>query len=121
MDSSSHPQPSKPASTTVPIRLNKSTARTLKSIANKLNRKSHGRKVKVDQIVAKAITLLEVEHLEQIKEETYSSGDRIEMEFRQYCKRHGSISKEEFLAKVLAAALPRIQEGQNSFQQQEGI
>lgn len=116
----STPQPSvKSASSTIPIRVHKSTARSLKTIANKLNRKAHGRKVKVDQIVAKAISLLQSEHLEQIKQETYTSGDRIEIEFKQYCKRHGPISKEEFLSRVLAAALPQIKENQPSQESQE--
>ena len=105
MDPTDHhqnPTPIKsPPSNTVPIRLHKSTARQLRSIVTKCNRKSHGRKVKADDVIQKALLLLQDSHLEEIKSSTYSSQDQLEIEFKKYCQQRGSISKDEFLKLLL--------------------
>lgn len=97
-----------PSSNTVPIRLHKSTARLLRTLVTKCNRKSHGRKVKADDVIQKSLTLLQDSHLEEIKSSTYSSQDRLEIEFKKYCKEHGNISKDEFLKILLSKALPQV-------------
>ena len=93
-----------PPSNTVPIRIYKSTARLLRSIVTKCNRKSLGRKVKVDDVIQKALTLLQDSHLDEIKSSTYSSQDQLEIEFKSYCKVHGAISRDEFLRILLENA-----------------
>ena len=47
-------------------------------------------------------------HLEEIKEATYDSKDRLEIEYRKFCKQHGSISNDEFLTRLLTAAIPHV-------------
>ncbi len=96
-------------SNTVPIRIHKSTARTLRSIVTKLNRKAHGKKVRPDQVISKALSLLTEVHLAEIEKASYDSKDQFEIEFKKYCQKNGSISKDDFLKKVLLAALPQIQ------------
>ena len=109
MDSSSNTkQPSKSSSpNSVPIRVSRSTARHLRSILTKCNRKSHGRKVKTDDVIRRALDELRDDHLEEIREMTYSSQDRLEIEFKKYCQQHGSISKDKFLSLLLSNGLPR--------------
>ena len=107
MDNDQVPQPlpspsPSPSSHTIPIRIHKATARTLKSLVTKTNKKSLGKRIKADQIIAKALTLLTDIHLEEIKEASYEGKDHFEIKFRKYCERHGSISKDEFLKKLLA-------------------
>ena len=97
-----------PSSNTIPIRINKHTARLLRSIVAKLNRKALGKKAKADQVISKALSLLTEEHFEEIKESTYDSKDRLEIEYRKFCKQNGSISKDDFLKKILSAALPQV-------------
>jgi hypothetical protein len=98
-----------PASTpnTTPIRIHKQTAKELRSIITKCNRKAHGRTVKADDIIAAAIELLTDEHLEKIKRSTYSSSDQLEIEFKSFCKTNGPLSKDEFLKLILSRALPQ--------------
>ena len=69
MDSPSNTrQPSKlPPPNSVPIRVSRSTARYLRSILTKCNRKSHGRKVKADDIIKCALEQLQEIHFEEIK------------------------------------------------------
>ncbi len=97
-----------PTSQTVPIRIHKTTARMLKSILSKVNKKPLGKKVRADQVITKALSLLSDLHLDEIKESTYDSKDRLEIEHRKFCQQHGSISKDEFLKRVLSAAIPVV-------------
>ncbi len=97
------------SSNTVPIRIHKSTARILRSIVTKLNRKAHGKKVRPDQVISKALTLLTEVHLAEIEKASYDSKDQFEIEFKKYCQKNGNISKDEFLKRLMAAALPQIE------------
>lgn len=97
-----------PNPNSVPIRVSKSTARMLKSIVAKCNRKSHGRKVKNDDVIEKSLKLLSELEIEQIKESTFSSQDKLEIEFKKYCKKNGSISKDKFLQIILNRAIPEV-------------
>jgi len=98
----------KPTSNTIPIRIKKATARTLKSIINKLNKKQFGRKVIADDVIDKALSTLNGEDLEEIKISTYSSADQLELQYRNYCRKNGYIDKEEFIKLLLKAGLPAI-------------
>lgn len=105
----SPPSPIPPSvSNTIPIRIHKSTARLLKSIVTKLNRKPIGRKVRAEQVITKALGLLTEADFEEIKESTYDSKDRLEIEYRKFCQKNGSISKDDFLKKILIAAIPQV-------------
>lgn len=86
---------------TTPIRVHKTTAKALKSILTKLNRKPHGRRVKHDDVIQKSLTLLNDEHLEEIKQSTLSNSDRLEMAYQEYCKQNGQVSKDEYFGLLL--------------------
>lgn len=104
----SKPAKSSPVSNSVPIRINKTTARLLKSIVTKCNKKSHGKKVRVDDVIQKALSLLQEGHIEELRIATYTSQDQLEIEFKKFCQTNGNISKDEFLKKLLSAALPQV-------------
>ena len=74
-------QPSN-ASTT-PIRVLKSTAKRLRTLITKLNRKSYGKKIKVDDIIIKSLFLLEEKHLQEIKAASLSNFDRINIAYKK--------------------------------------
>ena len=93
-------------SNTAPVRVAKATFRKIKKIVAKCNRKQHGRKVKADDIIAKAISLLDDSHLEEIKALTFSSQDQIEIQFKKHCQTHGNISKDQFLKILIDKAFP---------------
>lgn len=109
MDPTDDLLPTKPSSSnTVPIRVHKSTARLLRSIVNKCNRKSMGRRVKVDDVLTKSLSILGSSHIEEIKESTYSSQDHLEIEFKKHRQQHGSVSKDEFIKMLLSRAIPEV-------------
>ena len=86
---------------TIPIRVGKNTAKTIKALLQKLNKKSYGKKVKPDDLIQKSISLLSDEHLEEIKQATMSNSDRLELAYQEYCKNHGQISKDEYFGLLL--------------------
>ena len=97
-------------SNTIPIRIAKSTARTLKSLINTCNRKSYGRRVKSDDVLTKALSLITEAHVDEIQRATYTSQDQLEIEFKKYCSTNGTVSKDEFLKIILSRALSQNQE-----------
>ncbi|MFK7824170.1 MAG: hypothetical protein AB8G05_08435 [Oligoflexales bacterium] len=110
MDSNSTEKmsPKTTTSNTIPIRVSKTTARLLKSIVSKCNRKSHGRRVKQDNVILKALQLICEPQIKEIKEATFSSQDHLEIQFKKYCQQSGTISKDEFLKMLLAKGLPQV-------------
>lgn len=92
------------------VRISKKTAKSIQSLLKIINQKRAGRAAKSDDVIQKALTLLKESHLEEIKELTYSSKDKLEIQHRKYCETHGNISKDEFLQLLLSKALPEINE-----------
>ena len=98
----------KPTYSTTPIRVRKATSRGIRMLLNKLNRKSLGRKVTADDLISKALDLLTEGHLEAIQKATYSSKDHLELQYQEYCKVNGHITKDKFLERLLSAGLPAL-------------
>ncbi len=86
---------------TTPIRVAKATAKTIKTLLQKVNKKPYGKKVKPDDLIQKSISLLSDDHLEEIKQSTMSNSDRLELAYQEYCKTHGQISKDEYFGLLL--------------------
>ena len=99
----------KPIYSTTPVRVRKATSRGIRTLLNKLNRKPLGRKVTADDLISTALNLLTDGHLEEIKQATYSSKDHLELQYQEYCKVNGQITKEKFLEMLLSAGLPVLQ------------
>ncbi|MBT4761944.1 MAG: hypothetical protein HOO06_09630 [Bdellovibrionaceae bacterium] len=99
---------------TTPIRVRKATSRTIRTVLNKLNRKQLGRRVTVDDVVAKALTMLTDESLEEVKQSTFSSKDHLELQYQEYCQKNGQVTKEKFLDMLLKAGLPTLKKSPES-------
>ncbi len=95
---------SKPISTTS-IRVKKETRKKVLYELAKANRKDFGRKLRTDDLIALAMTLLQPEHIVQLQEGTLSNADRLEKKFKEHVAKHGSMSKDAFIGKLLKADL----------------
>ena len=91
---------------TTTIRITRSTERSLRTIIRQLNKKKIGRKVVIDDVISKALTLIQKEHLEEIKRSTHSAEDLLNLKHQQHCEQHGYISKKRFLEILFEAELP---------------
>ena len=87
---------------TLPVRVLRPTAKSLKGILLKLNKKSYGRKVRPDDVIAKSLSLLNDSHLQEIQEATMTNMDKIDMAYHNYCKNKGQISKDAYLGRLLS-------------------
>ena len=87
------------------IRVLKSTAKSIEKKVKELNKKPLGRNVQNDDLILKSLSLLEDKDFEEIKETTLSNTDRLEIRFREFCKNHGPITKDEFIGKLIAGEL----------------
>ncbi|MGE3680974.1 MAG: hypothetical protein AB7G93_04550 [Bdellovibrionales bacterium] len=83
------------------IRIDMSTQKLVSSLLAKANRKSHGRKVKASQLVQLALSKLDDADIRQLQERSLSNADRMEMKFREYCKRNSGATRDEFLGQLL--------------------
>ena len=91
--------------TTAPVRVKRETRKKVLQELAKANKKDFGRNLRAEDLIAFAITLVQPEHIKQLQESTLSNGDRLEQKFKDYVARYGSLSKDEFLGKLLAGEM----------------
>jgi repressor of nif and glnA expression len=98
------PQPTKNSQTnTVPIRVHKDIARAIRRDLAKLNKKEFGRRIRVDDYVAKAISKLTEDDKRELQQASLSNADRLELMYREHAKGNPSqFSKEQFLGRLIA-------------------
>lgn len=93
---------------TVGLRVKRETKKKALSDLAKINKKDFGRNIRVDELIALALSLVEPKHVRELQERSLSNADRLERQFQDYIKVHGSISKDAFLGKLLAGEVPSV-------------
>jgi hypothetical protein len=88
--------------TTVSLRVKRETKRRILAELAKVNKKDFGKKVRPDNLIALALSLLTDQHMKSLQEASLTNADRFEQRYRDYIKSHGVTSKDEFLGKILA-------------------
>ena len=84
------------------IRVSKETRRELIRLVDKINKKQFGRKVKASEVIATCIKLISEKEIEILQQSTLSNADKFEMEYRDYIRENGAISKDDYFGKVIA-------------------
>jgi hypothetical protein len=84
------------------LRVKRETKKRILSELAALNKKEFGKPITPDHFVALAISLLKPEHLQSLKDQSLTAKDRFEQRYRDYCDRHGKVSKDEFLGNLLS-------------------
>ena len=87
------------------LRVRRETKRQIESELEQINRKDLGRRVRADEYLALALSLITPKHLDQLRESSLTNADRLERDFRAYGAEHGPISRDEYLGKRLAGEL----------------
>lgn len=110
METSNVQKPQKAAkkSTSSAIRVSNETRKRLLAELAKINKKAHGKRVKLDALLACLIPKLTEKDVAGLQEASLSGRDRLEQNFRAYCAKFGSVTMDEFLAIVSAQAVPQI-------------
>lgn len=82
-------------------KLDLESAKALASLKERANKKAHGRKIKDSEIIAKALSLVEQQHLQELQETTLSEKDRLHMAHEDFVKSNGKISLDQFIGRLL--------------------
>ena len=106
-------KPASKSSAHASLRVRKETRKRVVADLAKVNRKDFGKKIRTDQYIELAISLVTPEHLVQLQEGSLSNVDRFERDYKAYVAKHGSISKDEYLGKRLSGEIGQVTEEKN--------
>ncbi|MGE3757846.1 MAG: hypothetical protein AB7H97_08820 [Pseudobdellovibrionaceae bacterium] len=95
-------------STSSAIRVSQETRKRLLSELARINKKPHGKRVKIDALIAALLPKLTAKDVSDLQNASLSGRDRLDQNYRAYCAKFGSVSMDEFLALVSAQAVPQI-------------
>jgi hypothetical protein len=90
------------------IRIKRETKKKILSDLAQINRKDFGKSITPDQYIALAISLLTPEHLEQLKTQSMTNKDRLELKYREHCSTNGKVSMDEFIGMLLQERKPQF-------------
>ena len=86
----------------VGLRIKRETKKRIQVELAKVNKKEFGKKVRCDELIGTALSLLTEQHIRDLQNASMTNADRLEIQYRDYVKKHGSTTKDEFLGKILA-------------------
>ena len=89
-------------------KLDLETAKLLQSLKDKANKKNYGRKIRDSEILAKALTLVDHSHLNELQQETLSEKDRLHMAHENFQKSNGKITLDQFIGKLLKGEINQV-------------
>ncbi len=94
-------KPKAKASATAPIRVRVETRKKILQEVAKVNKKDFGKRIRAEDVIALAMSLLTPKHIETLQDASLSNADRFEQEYRSYIAANGHISKDAYLGKRL--------------------
>ena len=95
-------------STTSAIRVSIETRKRLLIELGKINKKSHGKRVKIDALIVKLLTKISTQDVAELQEASLSGRDRMEQNYRAYCTKFGTITMDQFLDLISRETVPQI-------------
>ena len=104
MDQAAQVKVSKPkvvGAPTVGLRLKRETKKRIQAELAKINKKDFGKKVRCDELIGTALSLLTERHIKDLQDASLTNADRLEIQYRDYIKKHGATSKDDFLGRIL--------------------
>lgn len=91
-------------------KLDPDTGKLLTTLKEKANKKSFGRKVRDSEIIALGLSLVTLEHLTKLQEQTYSEKDRLHLAHEDYVKNNGRISLDNFIGLLIRGEISPLKE-----------
>lgn len=108
MDQSTQVKASKPkvaSGTIVSLRVKRETKKRIQAELAKVNKKDFGKKVRCDELIGTALSLLTDLHLKALQDGSMTNADRLEIQYRNYVKKHGATTKDEFLGTLIGGQI----------------
>jgi hypothetical protein len=122
METSEAKKPAKIGSkknTTSALRVSHETRKRVMGELAKINKKGHGKRVKVDALIARLIAKVSAQDVTELQEASLSGRDRMEQNYRAYCAKFGSITMDQFLDLISRETMPQILKGDAAKSQSE--
>lgn len=94
-------------------KLTAETCKILQALSEKANRKSHGRKIRDNDLIALGLSLIEAKHIEILQDQSLSEKDRLSLAHEEYQKAHGKITLDHFIGKLLRGEVLPISQKSN--------
>lgn len=111
MTAKKEPKQTTKKSTVSTIRVSKATGKIAQQVADKANDKQFGKRVKMDQILALALSKVTQGDIKELQETSLSHQDRFDRDYAAYCSEHGKVSKDEYLGLRLSGQTGAKPEG----------
>jgi hypothetical protein len=110
METSNSQKPAKQAkkSSSSAIRVSNETRKRLLTELAKINKKPHGKRVKLDALLLRLLPKISAQDVAELQEASLSGRDRLEQNYRAYCAKFGAITMDQFLALISREAGPQI-------------
>ncbi len=89
------------SSISVSIRVKPETKKRLQVDLGRFNKKSHGKRIKVDDLLQRALALVGDEDISELQEASLSNQDRLERLYQEHAKMQTSLTKDQFLGSLL--------------------
>ena len=86
---------------TVGLRVRRETKKRVQAELAKINKKDFGKKVRCDELIGTALSLLTERHIKELQDSSLTNADRLESQYRDYQKTHSGASKDDFLGTLL--------------------
>lgn len=82
-------------------KLDAEAAKLLQSLKDKANKKTFGRKVRDSEVISLGLSLINMDHIQILQNQTLSEKDRLHMAHEDYQKANGKITIDQFIGKLL--------------------
>lgn len=102
VQSEKKPKPPQKKASYAALRVRREIKRQIEADLERINKKDLGRRVRAEDYLGLALSLVTPHHLERLQESSLTNADRLERDFRAYTTKHGPISRDEYLGKRLA-------------------
>lgn len=110
MENNDQKKPVKPATkklSTAALRVSLEFRKKVLSDLSKLNKKPFGKRIRPEAYLARAVAKLTPEDFNELQQSSLSNQDRMEQSYREYISKNGSISRDEFLGKILTGEIAK--------------
>ena len=87
---------------TVSLRVKRDTKRRVLAELAKVNTKDFGKAVRTDALISLALSLLNDQHIKVLRDGSMTNADHLESRYRDYLKRYGATTKDEYLGMLLS-------------------
>ena len=90
------------------LRVRKETRKRVLSELAKINKKDFGRRIRADEYLTLAMSLVTIADIQRMQDASLSNADRLERDYRDYISKNAAMTKDVYLGKRLNGELEGV-------------